>query len=68
MFQPSYDVASFGFLVDQMHSIGSIHAIPHPIQQNQMLSYGEFFLEHATPPANGLKPCHICNAVKIESK
>ena len=26
------------------------------------------FLEHATPTANDLKPCHICNAVKIKSK
>ena len=68
VFQPPYNVASFGFLVDQPDSKGSLHATPHPIQQNQMLSYEELSLVPATPPANGLKPCHICNAVKGTSK
>uniref|UniRef100_A0A2N9GI12 TTF-type domain-containing protein n=1 Tax=Fagus sylvatica TaxID=28930 RepID=A0A2N9GI12_FAGSY len=58
VFQPPYNVASFGFLVDQPDSKGSLHATPHPIQQNQMLSYeqGRLYViarcegHHQSPP------------------
>jgi hypothetical protein len=42
----------------------SLHATPHPKQQNQMMSYEELFLVLVTPSAIGLKPCHICKEVE----